>query len=195
MTVCVLQVTAFEPEAQEAAPVKAAVAAAEQLTALLAGSKQVNPRKGGAGVVAGISAAPQVKSSMLGNKLQGTCGHSMAGAGICTCSPFATASPVKPGSGTCTDLNLKHEGVAVVRSAGPGLRGGCNRSRGGARQGGADGGGADAGAAAGPAAADAAAHARPGRRDTRAARAGGPQPRALVEDGCQAGRRLAGGPW
>ena len=55
-----LQVAAFEPEAQEAMPVKSAVAAAEQLTSLLAGSKQVNPRKGGAGTVAGISAAPQV---------------------------------------------------------------------------------------------------------------------------------------
>lgn len=53
-----VQVTALEPEAQAAAPVKSVLAAADQLTALLAGSKQINPRKGRA--LGSISAMPQV---------------------------------------------------------------------------------------------------------------------------------------
>jgi hypothetical protein len=53
-----LQVKALEPEVQALAPYKSKLAAAEQLLAMLAGSKQINPRNGQA--FPSINGAPQV---------------------------------------------------------------------------------------------------------------------------------------
>ena len=54
-----MQVKALEPDMQALVPYKSKVAAAEQLLAMLAGSKQINPRKGQA--FAGIDGGPQVR--------------------------------------------------------------------------------------------------------------------------------------
>lgn len=58
---CGREQAVFEPEEHAAAPLKSTVAAAAELTGLLAGSSLVNPRKGGAGTVDEISSAPQVR--------------------------------------------------------------------------------------------------------------------------------------
>lgn len=55
-----LQTVAFEPEAAEAAPYKAAVAVAAELAGTLEGTQRANPKKGGAGSLQELNAVPQV---------------------------------------------------------------------------------------------------------------------------------------
>jgi hypothetical protein len=59
------QTAAFEPEAAEAAPYKAAVATAAELAGILDGTQRANPKKGGAGSLRELNAVPQVRPRSL----------------------------------------------------------------------------------------------------------------------------------
>ena len=70
-----MQVKALEPDVQSLRPYKSKLAAAEQLLAMLAGSKQINPRKGQADI--NIDAAPQVRLHPAVQRQHIVCMHSV----------------------------------------------------------------------------------------------------------------------
>lgn len=61
------QIKALDADAVEAQPHKGAIEAAEEIRGLLDGSRQVNGKKAGAGSVAALNAAPQVRGAGAGD--------------------------------------------------------------------------------------------------------------------------------